>query len=143
MLKPEELYEGLSKETAEAYRAQAVQKYGRAAVDKAENKLRKLSKAELEALKGEQKAVTRTLFALRSEPPDSPQVQSAIARHYEVTRKFWGTDESLDPQLEQYAGLGKALSSGRTIYHDGWKGPATVRLFLKEAMRYFAKSRGG
>ncbi len=137
-MKPEELYEGLPKETAKTYREEAIKAYGKDAIETSEKSLMKLSKKEMEALKQEQKDVTNLLFSLKEKSHEAPEVQAAIQKHYEITRKFWGTSNDDDPQLEQYAGLGDLyVADERFTRIDGVPQP-DLGQFLKLAMRYFA-----
>lgn len=141
MLKPEELYEGLSKEAAQNYRTQAIEKYGKEAVRTSEQSLMKLSKQQIADLKKEQQEVTKALFMLKNEDHTSNKVQQLIQRHYSVTRKFWGTDSNDDPQAEQYAGLGELYKSDeRFTLVDGKPQPEFAQ-FLSEAMRHFSKTQ--
>lgn len=64
MLKPEELYVGLSKKTAETYRAEAIKKYGKEAVMTSEKSLLKLTKEQIVDLREEQLEITNQLFSL-------------------------------------------------------------------------------
>lgn len=138
MLKPEELYEGLAKETAEAYRAGASAKYGTEVVEHAENALRKMNKQQFESLKSELKENANALFALKGENPESAEVQKLIARHYEIIRIFWGTSGSDDRQAEAYKGLGELyVNDERFTMVDGSPQPEYA-LFLSKAMAYFA-----
>lgn len=140
MLTPEELYEGLPKETAEAYRNEAAAKYGADALATSENYLRQLSKADFARLKEESKEIASTLFAMRQQDPESEPVQKLIARHYTIIRQFWGTANSADPQAEAYEGLGQLyVSDERFTLVDGQAQPEYA-LFMSKAMRYFAKN---
>jgi DNA-binding transcriptional MerR regulator len=138
MLKPEELYGGLSKDKAEMYRKDAVEKYGEKAVITSENYLRKLSKEELNKLKSEQQEITKKLASLIKEDYKSDKVQNEITRHYEITRKFWGTFGSGDPQAEAYAGLGRLYEDDERFTMTDGKPNPELALFLKNAIAYFA-----
>lgn len=143
MLTPEELYEGLSKETAKAYRTEAVKKYGKKVVETSERSLMQLSKEQIATLKQEQQEITNTLFLLINENYTSDKVQEVIARHYVITRKFWGTHDSSDPQLEQYSGLGQLyITDERFTMVDGNPQPKFAK-FMNNAMSYFAKNKLG
>ena len=140
MLKPEELYEGLSKETADSYRKEAIKKYGKKTVETSEKSLQQLTKEQFAALRQEQQDITAELFALVNEDYTSAEVQAVIARHYANTRKFWGTYDSSDTQSEQYAGLGDLyINDERFTMIDGKAQPAFAQ-FLSKAMGYFANN---
>ena len=138
MSNPEMLYEGLPKEVGTTYRKEAMDKYGKEAVEQAETALLKMGKAGLNQLKQEQEQVADELFALRHESPESDKVQQLIARHYQIIRKFWGTSQSPDKQAEAYAGLGDLyVSDDRFTMVNGVPQPEFT-LFLQKAMKYFA-----
>ncbi|MBA4849788.1 MerR family transcriptional regulator [Emticicia sp. BO119] len=138
MLKPEELYEGLAKETAETYRAEASKKYGEEVVEHSEKALGKLTKAQFEALKTELKENASAIFALKNGDPTSKQTQKLIAKHYEIIRIFWGTSDLSDKQAEAYKGLGQLyVNDERFTILDGQPQPEYA-LFLSKAMTYFA-----
>ena len=141
MLKPEELYEGLPKETAEAYRKEAIKKYGKKAIEDSENQLRKLSKEQLAQLRKEQLEISAKFATLIHEDHTSEKVQREVARHYEITRKFWGTHSSADTQAEAYSGLGQLyVTDERFTMIDGKPQPEFA-LFLSKAMSYFAATK--
>lgn len=138
MLKPEELYDGLAKETAEAYRTEASKKYGSEVVEHSEKALGKMTKEQFEALKAELKENANALFALKDEDPTNAQVQKLIARHYEMIRILWGTSGSGDKQAEAYKGLGQLyVNDERFTMIDGQPQPEYA-LFLSKSMAYFA-----
>lgn len=138
MLKPEELYEGLAKETAETYRTEASKKYGEDVVQQSEKALGNLTKEQFEALKAELKENASALFALKNEYPTNAQVQRLIARHYEMIRIFWGTSDSSDKQAEAYKGLGQLYVNDERFTIIGGQSQPEYALFLSQAMAYFA-----
>jgi DNA-binding transcriptional MerR regulator len=138
MLKPEELYEGLAKETAEAYRAEAAQKYGVEEVERSEKSLAKMTKQQFESLKSELKENAAALFTLKNEEPESATVQKLIARHYEIIRIFWGTSGNTDKQAEAYKGLGQLYVSDERFTMVNGKAHPEYAVFLSKAMAYFA-----
>lgn len=139
MVTPEELYEGLPKETAEAYRKEAVEKYGKESVEQSEKALLNFTKEEFRALGQEQKEISDGIFALmKTESPQSKKVQELIARHYVVTRKFWGTHGSANPQAQQYAGLGQLyVNDERFTMVNDQPQPEYAR-FMCAAMEHYA-----
>jgi DNA-binding transcriptional MerR regulator len=141
MLNHEELYEGLPKEKAEAYRQEAIAKWGADTVEHSENYLRKLTKNELNALKADLETITQTLFSLKHEDPASETVQAQIARHYAIIRTFWGTAGLADKPAEAYASLGQLyLKDERYTVIDGKPDPEFAQ-FLSHAMSHFAETR--
>ena len=141
MLKHEELYEGLPKEKAEAYRNEAIDKYGTDVVERSENQLRKMSKQDLAELIAESKEITKALLALVGEDPTSEVVQRQIARHYQSIRMFWGTAGLRDTQTEAYKGLGELyVNDERYTMNDGKTNP-DFAVFMRNAMNYFSDTQ--
>ena len=140
MSRPEFLYEGLSRETATAYREGAMDEYGKEAVARSEKELAKLGKEGFKKLQADFEHVNQALFALKNEAPEHANVQLLIARHYECIRKFWGTSNSADRQAEAYAGLGQLyVSDERFTAIEGEPQPEFA-LFLQRAMAFFAQT---
>jgi DNA-binding transcriptional MerR regulator len=138
MMNDEELYEGLPKEKAEAYRKEASQKYGEETVKRSEDFLKKLGKQGLEELKAESADIRQKLYALKEEDATSEAVQKQISRHYHNIRMFWGTSESEDKQKEAYKGLGQLyVNDERFTIVNGQSDPRFGK-FLCEAMAHFA-----
>ena len=140
MLTHDELYEGLPKEQAQAYRKEAIEKYGKETVEHSENALRQLTKDQYAQLSTESEAIRRELALLINEDPKSAQVQALIARHYENIRMFWGTAHTSDKQAEAYKGLGQLyVDDERFTIIDGKPNPVYAR-FMCKAMAYFAET---
>lgn len=143
MSKPDFLYEGLSKETATAYRDGAMDQYGKEAVARSESELAKLGKAGFKKLQADFEQVNQSLFALKDEAPESAKVQALIARHYDCTRKFWGTSNSDDPQAEAYAGLGQLYVNDERFTAIKGEPQPEFAVFLQRAMAFFADTQLG
>lgn len=139
MLTPEELYEGLPKEALTKWRRQAAKAYGQEAVERSEQALRNMSKADFQSLKNEQQEIMSALLGLVDQDPAGKAVQSMIARHYQNIRRFWGTAGLPDPQAEKYTGLGRLyLDDERFTSVNGKPQPALAKL-MSEAMAHFAQ----
>ncbi|UZR99887.1 MerR family transcriptional regulator [Chondrinema litorale] len=139
MLDHEELYEGLPKEKAAAYREEAIKKWGKQ-VEEVENQLRQLSKTELHKLKADFKAVNEKLASLTEEDPTSEIVQQHVALHYTFIRKFWGTMDSEDKQAKAYVGLGDLYVSDNRYTEINGEPNADFADFMSKAMKYFAST---
>ncbi|MHA4842947.1 MerR family transcriptional regulator [Flavitalea antarctica] len=140
MTDPKILYEGLPKEFATTYRNNAMDEYGEHVVLRSESALLKLGKQGLESLKAEAERVTTELFARRSGNPLSPDVQSLIADHYVIIRKFWGTQSMPDKQADAYVGLGELyINDERFTMANGSPQPEFAR-FMQKAMQFFAET---
>lgn len=141
MLKPEELYEGFTKEQAETYRSEAINKYGNEAVSKSEKYLQSLKKEDFESLKIKAKQVYEDLFEMRKENPESEKVQKLIAEHYKVIRQFWGTANSIEKQADAYAGLSDLYISDERFTMVQNQAQPEFAFFLNKAMKYFSKNK--
>lgn len=138
MLRHEDLYEGLPKETADEYRQGAIKEYGSNAVQQSENYLKKMTKDQFKLLKEELLNVSHSLANVMNENPRSEAVQRLIARHYLCIRQFWGTHGSKDSQSEAYKGLGELYVSDERFAKVNGKPNPDYAKFLKEAMGYYA-----
>ncbi|MEX0312666.1 MAG: MerR family transcriptional regulator [Allomuricauda sp.] len=140
-LNPEMLYKGLSKEMGTVYREEAMTKFGREIVERAEGELMKLGEKDFKLLKENFNLVNKDLFALHRSSPKAAVVQDLISKHYQFIRTFWGTAGSKDSQAKAYAQLGELyVEDGRYTMIDGEPQPRFAQ-FLKEAMQYFANHR--
>lgn len=141
MVTDEELYAGFPKEQAEAYRQEAVAKYGEKIVEESEDKLRKLSKAEFETVKAEGEDIARTLVGMMEMTPEEPAVQQQVARHYAFIRKMWGPSVGNGDPLGAYRGLAQLyVDDLRYTSQNGQPNPAYAQ-FLNKAMIHFVDSQ--
>jgi DNA-binding transcriptional MerR regulator len=139
MLQPEELYEGLPKETADNWRREAIEKWGDA-VERSEKHLIKKTKDEFKELQQAAGLNWSKLFSLRHENPCSEKIQKEISVHYKLIREFWGTSGSPDYQADAYAGLGDLyVSDERYTSIEGKPHPEFAQ-FMQQAMKYFASN---
>jgi len=139
MKHPEELYEGLNPEKANAYRAEAITKYGTKTVEASEKQLMSMGKEAFNQLKKDFEACNATLFSMRNEDPESPEVQNKISEHYAYISQFWGTSNMAESTPEAYVGLGDLyVADERFTMVDGNAQPAFAK-FMRDAMAYFAK----
>jgi DNA-binding transcriptional MerR regulator len=138
MLKPEELYEGLPKEVGTVYRDEAIKKYGKEEVGRAEQSLIKMGKEGFAKLQVEAKEVTEKLFNLQSEDHTSATVQQHIARHYATIRQLWGTANLPNKQAEAYKGLGQLYVADERFTIQNGKPQPAFALFMSKAMAHYA-----
>lgn len=96
-----ELYEGFTQEQAERYPREAREIYDPKLVEISEQRVRKMSKGEWQAVKAEGDALTRQLAELMDRDPGDPQVQQGIARHHAWIEQFYPASAEL------YRGLGQ------------------------------------
>lgn len=137
----EELYEGMSREQAAAYRAEAIDKWGEDAVVRSEKALAEMPELAIEQLKADQQDITRQLRTLARENPESEIVQEQIARHYANIRSFWGVSDPTDLKAVQYKGLADLyITDERYTATDGTTNPEFAA-FMHKAMVYFADTK--
>lgn len=134
MLTNEELYEGLPKEKAEAYRKEAMERWG-GEVTKSEDRLRQMSKAELREIKAKGDQVTRKLASLMNLGPADSLVQKAIGEHFEYMQVFYPVTD------ERYRGLGRMYVEDErfTATYDQYK--PGLALFIHQAIEVFCDQR--
>jgi DNA-binding transcriptional MerR regulator len=132
----EELYEGLPKEFADEYRNEVSERWSEA-LQRSEQALRAMTKADFQKLKDDFQENWRALAAMTDRDPASDAVQERILRHYTLTRAFWGTSSSEDKQAEQFKGLARLyLDDARFTTIDGEARPDFAP-FLAKAMERF------
>lgn len=139
-MKPEDLYHGLAKETAEKYRKEARKMYGENQVRQAEQNLMKMGKEGFQKLQADFKACAARLFQLRNTDPTSREVQDEIRLHYGYIRQFWGTSHLDDRQGTAYAGLGQMYTEDDRFTMVDGKPEPDYATFMREAMAYFART---
>lgn len=130
MLSNEELYEGLPRAKAEAYRKEAIERWGDEVIE-SEDRMRRMSKDELRALKAKGDQITRKIASLMNLGPADSIVQKAIAEHYEYMQAFFPVT------YERYRGLGRMYVEDErfTASIDQYK--AGLAMFMREAMDVF------
>jgi DNA-binding transcriptional MerR regulator len=132
MLTVEELYEGFSKEDAERYRREARANWGAEMVEATEQRARKLSKAQWQAVGQQGEEATQLLAGLMDRAPDDPAVQAAIAKHHAWIENFYPAPAEL------YRGLGQMYVEHpefRAFYEKVRPGLAE---FMQAAMAQYA-----
>lgn len=137
MLKHEELYKGLPKEKAKAWRKEAIDKWGKETVEHSETSLRKMGKEDFNKLKDGFAAHIEMLSTMRNEDPESEKVQAEVAKHCSYIEKFWRRK----PEPEAYKGLGHLyVNDNRYTKVDGEPNPEFAE-FMSRAMSYFAETK--
>ena len=127
------LYEGFTKEQIERYKREAREMYDPALVVESEQRVKKMSPAQWQAVKEEGDEVSRGLAALADRAPGDPEVQALIVRHHAWLEHFWHAG------AEQYRALGQGYASHpefRAFYDKYHPGLAD---FMAEAMAHYAE----
>jgi DNA-binding transcriptional MerR regulator len=99
----EELYEGLPREHAGAWRKEALEKWPEQ-VSHAEQVMMNMDKSDFDTLKAGFKKNWETLALLSGGDPAGEAVQTEIDKHYHYILQFWGRPGD---QTDAYRGLGK------------------------------------
>ena len=131
-LTDEELYEGFTTEQIERYKREARQMYDPALVEESERRVKKMSRAEWQAVGAEGEAVTTALAALADRQPGDAEVQKLIARHHAWIENFFPCS------AEVYRGLGRGYAEHpefRAFYEKYRPGLAD---FMAAAMEHYA-----
>ena len=140
MLQVEDLYEGIPQDKMEAYRAEAMAKWGKDTILNAEDTLRSFSKDEMDALKTELNEISEKLTALMSGDPKSPEVQQHIARRYEIILRLTGGKIEMG-KLEYFRKLGELYVADNRYTPVNGMPSKELALFLKEATDYYVKTQ--
>lgn len=138
MLKPEDLYDGIPREDALAYRAEAIERYGNEVVEHSEKHLLKLNKEELKTLVNKQKDLAARLFEVKHLDAADQTVQTLIHLHYLNTRKLWGTQNASNTQKETYKGLGQLYVTDERFVLIKGEYDGNFAKFISTAMSYYA-----
>ncbi|HEY9262231.1 MerR family transcriptional regulator [Chitinophaga sp.] len=130
----EDLYEGLPKEQALAWRNEAKTKWP-GQVAHTEKLLLTMDKDSFQQLQDGFKNNWNNLAAMCHLAPAATAVQTAIAQHYSYILQFWG---KTGKQAEAYKGLGDLLANDeRYTKIDGLPNPAFGR-FMQQAIHIYA-----
>ena len=96
-----ELYEGFTTEQIERTKREARELYDPALVAESERRVKRMNRAEWDAVKAEGEALSTGLAALIERQPGDPEVQALIARHHAWIENFYPCS------AEVYRGLGQ------------------------------------
>jgi DNA-binding transcriptional MerR regulator len=131
-LTDEELYEGFTTEQIERYKRQARKMYDPALVEESERRVKRMRRAQWQAVGAEGEAVTTALAALVDREPGDTEVQALVARHHAWIENFYPCS------AEVYCGLAQGYVEHpefRAFYEKVRPGLAG---FLSAAMVHYA-----
>lgn len=140
MLQVEDLYEGIPREKMEAYRTEAMTKWGKDTVLETEETLRSFSREEMEALKKELNDISARLTALMNGDPKSKAVQELIARRYQVILRLTGGQIKME-KLEYFRKLGELYVEDNRYTPVNGLPSKELALFIKEATDYYVSEQ--
>lgn len=136
MITNEELYAGFPKEYAEAWREEAIDRWGKDTVEQSEAALRKLNKEQIETLKQQGTEITAGLVELMHLPVSDPAVQQLVHQHYQHILQWWGRKEG-EEALDAYRGLGNLyLMDSRYTLVNGAPDLAFTAFITKAMLHY-------
>jgi len=127
------LYQGFSKEEAEAYRAEAEQRWGKGVIEKSHEKLLNLPANELTALQDFSEDLYRQLALNVDKYPEDPEVQKLVALHFEFVGKHFEVTRPI------YAQIGKMYTEDKRFRAFFDKYDLKLADFLNAAIQFFCK----
>jgi DNA-binding transcriptional MerR regulator len=130
----EEMYKGFSKEKAEAYKKEAMDRWGEKTVLDSEKRILAMNKGEWEALKQQGDNIYKALVKLMNLKVSDPKVQALIKEHYEMMGKFF----NVTPEI--YTNLGTMYVEDERFKATFDKYSVGLAAFLKDAMQLFCKN---
>lgn len=98
-------------------------------------RVKKMSKADLERIKKEGEMITRSLAEVIHLGADSEKVQELIARHYGWLNHFY------EPDLEMYKGLGEMYACDPRFSANYEKFAPGLAGFMRDAIKVFCNKR--
>lgn len=131
-LTDQELYEGFTPEQIERYQREAREMYDPALVAESERRVKKMSRAQWQAVKAEGGAVTTALAALADREPGDAEVQALVARHHAWIENFYPCS------AEVFRGLGELYVQHPEFRANYEKYRPGLADFLSAAMSYYA-----
>ncbi|OCX52735.1 hypothetical protein BEL04_13015 [Mucilaginibacter sp. PPCGB 2223] len=136
----EELYEGMPKEQATAWRNDAIEKWGELAVTRSEEMLLAMPQSDLEQLKSDQKDIRHQLRFrfLAGDRIENNAVQQQIARHYINICGFWGLAPHEGFNTARYKGLAELYMADDRYMAQNGKPDPEFAAFMRNAMIYYA-----
>ncbi|MBO9202393.1 MULTISPECIES: MerR family transcriptional regulator [Niastella] len=138
MLRVEDLYDGIPREKIEAYRTEAMTKWGKQTVMEVEDTLRSFSKEEMELMKKELNELTERLSTLMTGDPASTEVQACIARRYQIILRLTGGKIEMG-KLEYFRKLGELYVADNRYTPVNGLPSMELALFIKEATDHYVK----
>jgi DNA-binding transcriptional MerR regulator len=127
-----ELYDAFNDKDVKEYQEEVKQRWGNTdAYKQSMAKVSRMTKAEMEALKAQQKNLTERLAAGMDVSFESDEAQALVQEHYRGVQLFY------DCPLEMYRNLGKMYvdDSRFTAYYDKFRPGLAV--WLRDAINYF------
>lgn len=127
----DEMYKGLNREQAEAWRKEASERWGANTIDKADKQALAMSKEQWAALQQKGEQINEELAKLMDKQPNSEAVQQLIKEHYALMHNYF------DVSPQAYRGLSDLYVSDErfSAYYDKYRKGLAV--FLQQAMHAY------
>lgn len=135
-LQDEELYDAFKDEDVKQYQDEVRQRWGDTdAYKQSLARVRKMTKQEMEKLKADGKAFTKTLADAMDKAPTDPTVQALIAEHYKGIQFFY------ECPLTMYRNLGQMYVDDPrfTAYYDTFR--PGLAIFVRDAITHYCDER--
>lgn len=126
-----ELYEGFTQEQIDRYQSEVREKYDPKLVEESNRRVRKMTKAQWNAVKQEGDQVTRGLAELSERDPGDPQVQQLIGRHHAWIENFYPCSSEI------YRGLGQLYVEHPEFRATYDRYRLNLADFMQAAMNYY------
>jgi len=141
MLQVEDLYKGIPREKLQAWRAEAMTKWGKDTVLEMEENLRSFGKEEMDALTAElHNDITVRLTALMGTDPKGPEVQELIARRYQIILRLTGGQIKME-KLEYFRKLAELYVEDKRYTPVNGRPSMELALFIKEATDHYVSEQ--
>ncbi|WP_295125323.1 MerR family transcriptional regulator [uncultured Chitinophaga sp.] len=142
MLQVEDLYEGIPREKMDAYREEAMSKWGKDTILEVEDTLRSFSKQEMDSLKQQLNDLTARLVTLIPKGPEHEDVQQCIEQRYGIILRLTGGKIALG-KLEYFRKLGELYVADNRYTPVNGMPSMELAVFIKDATEYYVKRKQG
>jgi DNA-binding transcriptional MerR regulator len=133
-MKFEDMYKGFSKEQAEAYEKEAKERWGTTIVEESKQRVLKMGKEGLDALRREGDAINNELCLVMHLSPEDEKVQQLVKRHFNMTNKFYTVTREI------YQGLGEMYVADERFKQNYEKYKEGLAEFLRDAIHVFCRN---
>jgi DNA-binding transcriptional MerR regulator len=126
-----ELYEGFTQEQIDRYQKEVAEKYDPRIVKESQERVRRMSKPEWQALKAEGEAINQRMAELMGTPVANAEVQQTVARHFAMIGKFYTVTQEI------YRGLAQLYVDHAEFRANYDRVRPGLAVYMQEAMNYY------
>lgn len=134
MLTDKELYEGFEPAQGEAYRKEAIDRWGEKSVLDSENKIRSMTKEEFGKIQNTGHTTLQKLASQMSLGADHPDVLQTVKSYHDYINAFADTDK------ERFGMLGEMYAEDERFAKHYENYAPGLSVFLRDAIRSYVKS---